>query len=1131
MGSRMSQPTAAGKLTELWSSRRAWRSSSVATLAVFAALVGFFVLSAAPASAASKAPFFSVVTAGVPSVLPPGVGRRGKYDVSVENVGAANSEGTVVVKDVLPAGLTIITARPEPEEGLGPECVVGGSGGEVSCTYPEAIVPAGFVVLNIEYVVTGAVGSLVNHVSVSGGNAPPVAAENSTRLGAEHEKGPGGIAEFGFKVTGPGGEPVTQAGAHPNFLTTSVLFNNMLVEGVNEPAKPVEAVKDLAFYLPLGMLGNPSVTDTCPASIVETKPGQTGCPPGSRVGTILAMLLSGVFANTPDATHEHGIYSVTPEKGYAAEFAFTSNNYTFFIYASVVRHDGAYMLRVATPGVPQISYLIGLVATFYGSIQENYVNGTEEFTFNRGSFLTNPTDCQEGPQARETSVAMNTWEHPTSTSDAVHPFFESVSAFSALEGCELLAFSSSLGVTPQTAAADTPSGYELVLGVPQAPNGPVGLGTPPVRDVSVTFPAGTTISPSSANGLQACQETGSSGINIEGGESEEEAPDGLLRPAAGHCPFASQIATVSATTPLLAGEEQLKGHIFLATPKCGGSGQPGCSSEDAVNGNLFGLYLELRDPQTGIVIKLPGHASVDPGTGQITASFDDNPQFPFSDLVVSTNTGPRAPLANPQTCGTATTNGTVVPWSTPATVSAQTSSSFEVQGCSGVFAPGFSAGTVSSQAGGYSPFTLTLKREDREQNISSIATTLPQGLLASVANVAQCPEPQASAGGCPSSSQVGMTTVGVGSGSEPYYVTGQVYFTGPYNGAPFGLSVVVPAVAGPFNLGNVIVRVGLHIDPHTAQVTATSSPFPQIIDGVPLRIRTVNVTLNDPVFTFNPTSCAPLSITGTVASTQGATVGISSPFQAVGCKNLPFKPILSASTKGTTSKANGASLTIKVGSGTGQANISKVRLVFPKQLPARLTTLQKACTETQFNADPAGCPAGSVIGTATARTPVLAHALTGPIYLVSHGGAAFPDAIVILQGEGVLLYLDGNTNIKKGITTSTFNSIPDAPISIFEATLPQGAHSAFATDIPTKAKGSLCGQSLTLPATITGQNGAQISQNTKIGVTGCAKTKTLTRPQKFTAALKACKKKAQGGSRVSCEKQARKKYGPVQKKK
>ena len=1082
-----------------------------------AVLVGLFLLAplafASPATAASAvapAPAWQITNFGAPTVLSPSIGKHGKLIVVVENVGGAPSAGDIVLEDHLPAGLTVVrtTTQPASPEDEFPECE-GQEPSELKCTYTEAVVPSGFIVLEAEFEVTGSVGPLANAVTVSGGNAAIATSEmTSMRLGSEHERGPAGVSRFSFDETGSAGEPVTQAGGHPHFQTTTVLFNNQFVEGIIEKAVPVEGVKDLVFYLPVGLLGNAAVTSPCPASIVETEREVSGCPPSSRVGTVLPFISNGVFASTSDPTRAHGIYSITPEKGYAAEFAFTDLNLTFVSYASVVRHDGTYMLRVAIPGVPTLAHLIGLVATFYGDIKEQFPVGEKEVAYDRGSFLTNPSDCQASPEAREASVAMNTFEQPeTQPSEAVRPFFESVPAFSALEGCELLQFTSSLGVAPQTTQADAPSGYEVGLEVPQAPNDPAGLGTPPVRDVSVTLPEGTTVSPSSANGLEACQETGANAINIEGGESEEVAADGLKRPAAGHCPFASQIASVTATTPLLAGEEQLKGHIFLATPKCGGEGQPGCGPQDAENGNLYGLYLELQDPQAGIVVKVPGHASVNPSTGQITTSFDDNPQFPFSKLVVSTNTGPRAPLANSQSCGLATTNGTVVPWSTPYTPSSTPSSAFEVQGCTGGFAPSFSAGTVSPQAGTHSPFTLILKREDREQNISTISTTLPQGLLASVANVAQCPEPQATVGGCPSSSEVGTTTVGVGSGPDPYYVTGRVYFTGPYNGAPFGLSVVVPAVAGPFNLGNVIVRGSIMIDPHTAQVTATSSPLPRIIDGVPLRLRTVNVTLNDQAFTFNPTSCAQLSITGTVYSTQGASAAVSSPFAAAGCRNLPFKPSLSASTRAKTSKASGASLTIRVGSGSGQANISKVRLVFPKQLPARLTTLQKACTEGQFNANPAGCPAGSVIGTATARTPVLAHALTGPIYLVSHGGAAFPDAVVVLQGEGVLLYLDGNTNIKKGITTSTFNSVPDAPISVFEATLPQGPHSAFATDIPTKAKGDLCGQSLTLPATITGQNGAQISQNTKIGVSGCPKSKKAKTKKKTNGKGKKRRKK------------------------
>ena len=308
-----------------------------------------------------------------------------------------------------------------------------------------------------------------------------------------------------------------------------------------------------------------------------------------------------------------------------------------------------------------------------------------------------------------------------------------------------------------------------------------------------------------------------------------------------------------------------------------------------------------------------------------------------------------------------------------------------------------------------------------------------------------------------------------------------MFLTGPYKGAPFGLSIVVPAVAGPFNLGNVIVRAAISVDPHTAQISVTSDPLPQILDGIPLQIKTVNVTIDRPGFMFNPTNCEPLAVGGTITSTGGASAGVSSPFQAANCANLPFKPAFSASTQGKTSKADGASLVVKVAEKPGEANIHKVNLQLPLALPTRLTTLQKACTEAQFNTNPAGCPEGSNIGTATAITPVLSVPLTGPAYLVSHGGAAFPDVVFVLQGQGVQIDLVGNTDIKKGITYSKFETVPDAPISSFETTLPEGPHSALG------ANGSLCSQKLVMPTAITGQNGRQVTQSTNIVVTGCGK--------------------------------------------
>jgi hypothetical protein len=414
-------------------------------------------------------------------------------------------------------------------------------------------------------------------------------------------------------------------------------------------------------------------------------------------------------------------------------------------------------------------------------------------------------------------------------------------------------------------------------------------------------------------------------------------------------------------------------------------------------------------------------------------------------------------------------------------------------GCTPGFAPGLIAGTADPQAGGYSPFMLSLSRSDGEQDLSGLTVSLPRGLLGKIAGIPLCPDAQANAGTCPEASRVGSVQAGAGVGPDPYFVGGSAYLTGPYKGGPYGLVVEVPAIAGPFDLGVVVVRQSLRIDPHTTQVTAVSDPFPRILQGIPLRIRRVDVTLDRPGFTFNPTSCTPMAVTGTVTSTEGASASVSSRFQAGGCRELPFAPKFTVSTQARTSKKNGASLDVIVGSGPGQANIGRVAVTLPKALPSRLSTIQQACPEAAFAANPATCPAGSDIGTATAHTPVLASPLMGPAYLVSHGGAAFPDLVLILQGEGVTLDLVGSIDIKKQITSSTFASVPDAPISSFELSLPEGSHSALAAVLPAKAKGNLCGTSLVMPTTITGQNGAQIQQNTRIAVTGCAKAKKAKR--------------------------------------
>jgi hypothetical protein len=351
--------------------------------------------------------------------------------------------------------------------------------------------------------------------------------------------------------------------------------------------------------------------------------------------------------------------------------------------------------------------------------------------------------------------------------------------------------------------------------------------------------------------------------------------------------------------------------------------------------------------------------------------------------------------------------------------------------------------------------------------------------------VTRCPDADANAGTCPEASRIGSVTVGSGAGANPFFLKGSVYLTGPYNGGPFGDAVIVPAVAGPFHLGNVVVRGSISIDPHTAQATVASDPLPQFVGttGIPTDIRRVDVMLDRPGFSFNPTNCQAESVAGTLTGAQGASASVSSHFQAANCATLPFHPTFKVATEAKHTRGGGAALKVAVTSGPGQANIHAVKVKLPRQLASRLSTLQQACTERVFAADPAGCPAGSIVGSARAVTPLLAGPLSGPAYFVSHGGARFPELVIVLQGEGVTLQLAGETQIDEhtNITTSTFRTVPDAPVSTFSLSLPRGPHSALGSTA------DLCKAALAMPTLIVGQNGARIQRATKISVSGCAR--------------------------------------------
>jgi hypothetical protein len=618
-------------------------------------------------------------------------------------------------------------------------------------------------------------------------------------------------------------------------------------------------------------------------------------------------------------------------------------------------------------------------------------------------------------------------------------------------------FDPNLALVPGSTGHDEPDEITTEVSIPQIPS--ASIGDAQLKTATVTLPEGMTLNPSAAAGLAAC--------------SPAQARIHSSLKGVG-CPAASEIGTVDLNVPTLP-DGSLKGKIYLGGPESG-----------PITGPPYIIYLDAESERYGVSVRIKGETIPNEATGRVTTVFNENPEQPFTKAALHFGRGALTAIANPLSCATATTVGTFVPYTTPEGATKAALSAFAPTGCPNPLPFALTQSTVNqtSTAGGHTNYTFNLGRADGQQYLSQVKTTLPEGLVGAIPTVTQCTEAQASSNTCPATSQIGTAAAISGSGPTPFtFGNGIVYLTGPYHGAPFGLSIVVPAVAGPFNLGPVTTRATINIDPTTTRVTTTAD-VPTIVKGIPTRLRGISVSVNKQGFLYNPTNCGlkatDSTLTGFTPGVGGsATQNISSPFQVGNCSALKFKPGFKASSSAKTSKANGASLTTTVTPGAGQANIKSVKVSLPKALPSRLTTLQKACTEAQFAFDPAKCPSGSFVGGATVVTPTLPGKMTGPAILVSHGGAAFPDLDLVVKSNGVTVVLVGNTDIKKGITTTTFASTPDVPVSSVTVNLPIGSHSALA------ANGNLCARPLIMPTTITGQNGTVVKQNTKIAVSNC----------------------------------------------
>jgi hypothetical protein len=1034
----------------------------------------------------------------------------GEIAVTAENLGDATLDGAlhpVTIADSLPPGLQavgIVGTEPGPQADYQRPRAIQCSLASLTCSFHEGLAPFDELEARIAVrVLAGAAPVEANRVSVSGGDAPAASLSRPVRI--NEESAHYAIEDWRFRAEEEGGGLTTQAGSHPFQVTGTVAFNQGPEEAPLDEVKPiVEPValsKDIVSKLPAGLIGDPVPIPRCTMTQFSTEVAfiEDLCPQQTAVGVASVTVYEPVTAGFANVTVP--LFNLEPYFGEPARFGFLVPKVDVPVVLDTSLRDGPgedYGVNVTSTNITQIAGLMSVRLTFWGVPNDPRHDNSRgwkcQYT-TRGygdeivgescepskeaqplGFLTMPTACS-GPL--QSSTEADSWAAPDVFGEV--PTSEPLQS---LDGCNRVPFSPTSSTEPTTDRASAPSGLNFNLDFKdEGLTSAEGIAQAQASKTVVKFPEGLTINPSAGVGLGGCTPAGYAAETIES------------VPGAG-CPNDSKLGTVEIETPLLA--QKIHGSIFIAQPY------------DNPFDSLVALYVVAKNPETGVLIKLAGRVEPNPATGQLTTTFENLPQLSFSHFNFHFREGQQAPLISPSTCGTYTSLAELTPRSDPTAILTEASSFTITKGYDGgacpsggvpPFKPGIESGLINNNAGSYSGFYLHLSRTDAEQEISGFSTNLPSGLTGNLSGIPFCPEADIEAArhktgaqeeaspSCPASSQVGHSLVGTGVGAVLAYVPGKLYLGGPFHGAPFSLVSVTSAVVGPFDLGTVVLRFGLSIDPYTARVSVTPSsgePIPTILDGIVTHVRDIRVYVDRPKFTLNPTSCNPLTIASTLSSPSGASSTVTSPFQASNCQALGFKPIFKVSTSGKTSRKRGASLTVKLSYPTGaQANISKVKVDLPKQLPSRLTTLQKACTAAQFEANPAGCPAASRVGFAKAVTPLIPVPLEGPAYFVSHGGEAFPSLIIVLQGYGVTIDLVGSTFIdpKTNITSSTFKTVPDQPVGSFELTLPEGKYSALA------ANGNLCKAKLVMPTAFDAQNGATVKQSTKITVTGCAKGK------------------------------------------
>jgi hypothetical protein len=1166
--------------------------SALAATFTVALLLTALVLAAPALAETVAAPHWRLESHTAPTNLL--LGQEGVVIIDAANVGDAEVSGrgnTVKIVDSLPANIAEVTKVEAEDEGTPRFVSIHGqefkedflcstqeseSRWKVECTYDNELAPFEQLEVVVYVKTAGTSATELSQVSVENGGAPPESVESPIAVNGDPTSF--GVESYELTPENENFEPDTEAGSHPFQLTTTFNVNETLQHygGNAEPQPSAPALeRNLNFKLPPGLIGDANVVGDANAVQqcsdldfgVHGEADINACPEDTAVG-VASVEFEDPITLYYD-TRVVPVFNLVPAPGEPARFGFEVNDVPV-VLDTALRTGDDYGVTVSVQNASEAVQVLASRVTFWGvpaDVRHDSARGWE--CLGDGSYVervTNEPRCANPEVASPTPFLTlpTTCETLNSPAEGVAWNGETFAVPNAqpltTTGCESLAFDPSIEVTPASEAASTPTGMTVKVSMPQ--QGTLEAEGKAEADLSATtleLPDGLQTNAGAANGLGSCS-VGEIGFNQAGNTkfkpelaeaAQTENDDFSALPAT--CVESSKIGTVSIKTPDL--EEELSGSVYLASQDTDPFASP------------LVLYIVAKEAKSEVLVKLAGEVQINQTTGQLTSVFKNTPQAPFESLTLNLSNTQRASQATPAHCGTYESKATFVralnvgpQGEVQSTETKPGSSSFQItSGPNGTPCPGeqlpfeltFSGGSANTQAGAFSPFTVTIGRPDGNQAIEKIDLELPPGLAALISSVEQCSDPQSvplettEEPACPAGSQIGTTTAVSGLGTKPVSLSGKVYLTEGYGGAPFGLLAVTEAKAGPFNLGFVNVRSQLFVNKETAAVTVISEAIPQMVKGVPAQIKELNVTVERPgnePFEFNPTKCEGLSITGSVTGHESGSYPIAEPFPISNCASLPFTPKLTASVLGHGSKANGTTFKVTVESeGLGQANVHKVDLTLPEVLPSRLTTIQKACLEAVFNANPASCDEGSDIGEGIVYTPVFKNPLRGPAYLVSHGNAAFPDVEFVLQGEGITLIVDGKTDIKKGITYSKFETAPDAPFTKFETILPAGPHSALTADVPESEEFSLCKQAaskLEMPTTIVGQNGTEIEETTKIALQGCggvlaSKTKKLSRSQKLTKALKACrtkyKSKAKKPKRLACEKQARKKYGPLKK--